>query len=122
MQVTNGDRLLILFVFLLFVLSFWYLPVSFSQGQSLQVKIYQQNQLVKSYSLNEDKKLTVNGCVIQIKKNQVKVVKSNCPKKLCVKQGPINLANQEIICLPHKVVVTLASNDQPDSGLDAVVK
>lgn len=55
--------------------------------------------------------------VIKIKDGQVYMEEADCPDKLCVKQGKISKNGQAIICLPHKVVVRVVSED--DSGVDA---
>mgnify|MGYP000590388048 CR=1 FL=1 len=36
---------------------------------------------------------------------------ADCPDKYCVKQGKITKTRQNIVCLPHKVVVEIAVSD-----------
>ena len=52
--------------------------------------------------------------VIEIKDGKVYVSEADCPDKLCVKQGPISKAGETIVCLPHKLVVRITSNDFND--------
>ena len=37
---------------------------------------------------------------------------ANCHNQDCVKQGKINDMSKSIICLPHKVVVEIQSDDR----------
>lgn len=123
MKVTFGDGLIIALVVLAFFFSFWYISVSLGQqNSSRQVKIWQGQKLIYSGSLEQQRRLKVAGCVISIKQGGVRVLKSNCPKKLCVKQGFIQYANQSLVCLPHKVVITVVASQQEKATVDAVLK
>lgn len=121
MPVTNGDRFIIGLVVLAFAFSFWFVPRTLSQTNNLWVKIYYQGKLHYQAALGLEKKVRVGGCLILLQKTRVRVVSSNCPKKLCLKQGFIKQAGQEIICLPHKVVITLVGA-KTNPQIDAVVK
>ena len=45
--------------------------------------------------------------IIEIKDGYVKMLEANCPDGLCVKQKKIKYTGESIICLPHKVVITI---------------
>ena len=45
------------------------------------------------------------------------MAEADCPDRLCVRRGPVRYAGETIICLPHKLVVTVRSGL---SGYDAV--
>ena len=47
------------------------------------------------------------------------MIDANCPDKLCVKQKSISKNNENIICLPNKVIVEVESEE--NSEYDAVV-
>ncbi len=54
---------------------------------------------------------------VVIREGGVSVTESDCPDKICVNQGVIRYSGESIVCLPHKLVVTVVGG--PSSGLDA---
>ena len=46
------------------------------------------------------------------------MVSADCPDRLCVKRGPVRYAGESIVCLPHKLTVTVTEGGA--AGLDAV--
>ena len=54
---------------------------------------------------------------VVIREGGVSVTESDCPDKICVNQGVIRYNGESIVCLPHKLVVTVVGG--PSSGLDA---
>lgn len=42
---------------------------------------------------------------------------ADCPDKICVKHSKINKNGESIICLPHKVVVTVVSEEEAEVDL-----
>ncbi len=51
---------------------------------------------------------------------QAKVTEADCPDRLCVNQKAIRYQGESIICLPHKLTVTIEGGEE--GSLDAVVK
>ena len=77
----------------------------------------------EKYSLWEDRTISVNDGnggynLIMINDGTVKVTDADCPDQLCVKQKQISQNGESIICLPHKLVVQIVSEEESD--LDAV--
>lgn len=54
-----------------------------------------------------------------IKDGYAKMVEANCPDGLCTNQKRISRSGESIICLPHKVVVSVI-DDSKDEQIDAV--
>ena len=54
---------------------------------------------------------------VVIRDGGVSVTEADCPDKVCVNQGIIRYSGESIVCLPHKLVVTVVGG--PSSGLDA---
>lgn len=48
----------------------------------------------------------------------VQMIKSNCPDQICVQHYPISDTGENIICLPHKVVIAVTG--ESDGELDGV--
>lgn len=51
---------------------------------------------------------------VEITAEGVRVTASDCPDKLEVRAGAISQAGQSLICLPNRLVVTLAGNEAVD--------
>ena len=62
---------------------------------------------------------TPNGHnTIVIKDASIAVTDADCPDQLCVRQRSISKNGESIICLPHKLVITIDSPEESD--IDAV--
>jgi hypothetical protein len=65
-------------------------------------------------SIGEDRIVDVRGAQgitrVEIKDQRVRVVDSECPQKICVRQGWIRQG--AIICLPNRVVVTIEGDEE----------
>jgi hypothetical protein len=82
------------------------------------VIIQHNNKVIGEYPLNVDKKVYFNGSLgkmgIEIKNNKVRMIESNCPLHLCMKEGWVDKPSQPIICVPNKVVVYIKSSESQD--------
>ena len=65
--------------------------------------------------LSKDDILTVASSagtnVIEVQSDKVRVSEADCPNQDCVDQGWISNAGQQIVCLPHKLVVNITNKD-----------
>lgn len=72
------------------------------------------------YPLETNRIIKVNGLLgeywIEIKNRKVRVIKSNCPRKLCMKKI-IQNPGEEIICVPNNIIVRIENNGEE---IDAV--
>ena len=70
------------------------------------------------YALDRDTETEIEGVGgtnhLVITNGTVGMTNADCPDKLCVKQGSIRYDGESIVCLPHKVVVTIESEEKPD--------
>lgn len=57
--------------------------------------------------------------VILCQEGRVCVTEADCPDKICVHHKPVSAAGENIICLPHKVVIEMIGSQE--SELDGVV-
>ena len=57
--------------------------------------------------------------VIEVSGGRVRVSDADCPDRLCVRQGWIRFGGESIVCLPHKLVVTVRGSEH---DLDAVAR
>ena len=49
--------------------------------------------------------------VIEIEDSSIKILDSDCRDKICIKSGFISKPGQLLVCLPHKLMVEIKSND-----------
>ncbi len=48
---------------------------------------------------------------IEIKDDSIGIVDADCRDKICIKSGFISRAGQISVCLPHKLMIEIKSND-----------
>lgn len=70
--------------------------------------------------LNENATLVVHSSAgentVVVEGGTVRVSEADCPNQDCVHQGGISNAGQQIVCLPHKLVVSIVDGSGDDSG------
>ncbi|MGN0163436.1 MAG: NusG domain II-containing protein [Candidatus Ornithomonoglobus sp.] len=49
---------------------------------------------------------------IRIEKGRIAVINANCPDKICVHQGFISNGSVPIVCLPHKLTITVTGDSE----------
>ncbi len=124
MQKLKGD-ILVMGVILMAALLFFIIPkIRNSQNENGKVEVWQDGELLDSYSLSEDKVVSVQAedggyNLVLISGGNARVTDADCPDKLCIRQRSISENGESIICLPHKLVLQITSGKE--SGLDAVV-
>ena len=65
-----------------------------------------------TYDLSTDQTIPIQidgetANVLTIENGKAKMTDADCPDQLCVHQSAIDRTNETIVCLPHKVVVTV---------------
>lgn len=96
---------------------------SFSKGKSGDYVVITVNQTeFGTYPLSKDDVIQIDTGdalnVLTVQDGEAKMTEADCPDKLCVHQKAISHDRETIVCLPHKVVVTVKSSE--DSDLDAI--
>lgn len=122
MKKIRNDFLIILIVLsvaVIFHLS--YKRLSYKSAE--YVCIYDQNVCVLKLDLAHDHSymfVTADGHFNQIiiQNAQVSVTDADCTDKICVRHKSISYNGESIICLPHKMVVTISGKD--NLGLDGI--
>ena len=94
------------------------------EGGVAQVIISVDGKVIRSVKLDGHHEIIrVEGAdgydVVEIRDNKVRIVEADCPDKLCLKQGWIAWAPQQIVCLPNRVVVKIV-NDRK-ANIDAII-
>ena len=91
---------------LVFALPYWYLHRD--TGGQKEVKVYKENKLVAEGPLDADRIISVGKMDIEVKGGKVRVLRSDCPKRLCVAFGLISSPGESIICVANKVIVEVS--------------
>lgn len=119
-MIKKADIILIAFLLLTGIFLWWLFSFSSSNGDS--VSIFVAGKVTATYPLYEDRKIPlsegefVNNVVIH--DGKVSMESANCPGQECVRQGAISKNGESIICLPHRVVITITAKN---SSYDAIV-
>lgn len=118
-MIKKADIILALIIVIAGIAASFYLSFG-DTAKGSEAVVYVNNKIYGTYSLLEDKEVTVTRQnytnKITIKEGNISMNFSNCHSQDCVKQGKIHSPSQSIICLPNKVVVEIQSdNNEYDS-------
>ena len=118
------DIIFILVLFFLGVVSWLYVRFFVAKtGETVRITV--DSQEYGCYPLKADKTIPVRidgeiKNIVQIRDGKASMKEANCPDKLCVHQNAISAANESIICLPHKVVVSIVG--EADTPYDTIAQ
>lgn len=97
--------------------------LSFGQTGGSEIIITVDGQKFGTYSLLQDNEIVIeqesSTNKVTIKDGIVSMSFSNCHGQDCVKHAPISQTGENIICLPHKVVVEVCGDS---GGLDTIAR
>lgn len=76
-------------------------------------KIYSNNRLVRTVSLNNDDEFTIkngkNYNIIRVRNGKISVCEADCKNQICVDQGEIDNDLFPIVCVPNRLVIRVES-------------
>ena len=111
---TRGDKLLIVFVLVLTILSLGFIKKQALSNDSKYVSVQVDGEEIKK--IIYDKKIIGNTIAIEseygynlleIGDERVRIIEASCPDKIDVKQGYISNIGEMIVCVPNKLVVEI---------------
>ncbi len=87
------------------------------------IEITVDGKVYKTLPLNEDTTFTIktkdnHENILEIKNGYANMTDADCPDELCVHQEKIHSQGETIVCLPHKVVITVISEEK--STIDGI--
>jgi len=115
----RNDIILIITIFAVLAAVFLILQVFAKGGNSVKVTI--DGDFFGEYSLSEDISVDIvtgkdadglNRLVI--KDGKAFVESANCPDGICAAHKPISLSGESIVCLPHRVVISINADGEND--------
>ena len=81
-------------------------------------------ETVMELPLNKDTRVVLgrgeHTNTLVIENGTAQVIEASCPDQICVRQGAIQYEGESIVCLPHKLVVTVEGGETND--VDAAAK
>ena len=90
----------------------------FTRQAGMTVAVQIDGKLVMELPLSEGTELVLgegtHTNTLVIRDGTARVVDASCPDRLCVGQGAVQYAGESIVCLPHKLVVTVRGGPPPD--------
>ena len=122
----NGGRLfrndLIFIVVLLLSVSLLGLCFYLFRGEGDRVVVTVDGKEFGIYSLTEETRVEIRTGesgehlnVLVIKDGEAYVETATCPDGICAGHKPIKREGESIVCLPHKVVITVYATDEEEA-------
>lgn len=92
------------------------------QSEGGQVVVTVDGIEVGRYSLTEEQTIPISSendgiNVLTIKDGTASITEANCGDHTCVNTGAVSHSGASIICLPHKVIVTIEGGKNSDVDL-----
>lgn len=84
------------------------------------VEVYVDGKLTYSYAWTKPHlrgRLRQRQNVVEIKDGKVSVIDADCNNRACVKSNAISKKGEQIVCLPHKLIVVIKGGSEGE--LDA---
>ncbi|MFQ6112677.1 MAG: NusG domain II-containing protein [bacterium] len=104
---TLGDKILISTLILCGLFSFLSLQLEPGAGEFALISVQGVQEFRKS--LKADEVFIIKGPVgetkIEIAQGSIRVVDSDCPQRLCVRQGKIRRTGEIIVCMPNRISI-----------------
>ena len=109
------DIILIAAVLAISLISFAAIKMTQKDGKEVYKTSIKKDQI---YQIPEK-----NGTnVMQIKDGKVTMKKADCKDQICADHKAIEKSGETIVCLPHKVVIEIQSEDGKEQELDGVTQ
>lgn len=81
--------------------------------------IYKNGQLIREESLPKNEVINLGNLEIEMNGNQIRILKSECPQKICKHAGWISNPGQTIVCVPNKLLIEIVGKSE-ERKYDAV--
>ncbi|MDY0234690.1 MAG: NusG domain II-containing protein [Gudongella sp.] len=118
---TKGDKVLIVFIILISILSFVYINRYAFSNQEKYVSVQVNGEEVKKILFDEKligETIPINTeygyNLLEIGDERIRFYEADCPDQICVRQGFISRVGETLVCLPNKLVVELKGISEED--------
>lgn len=100
--------------------------IKMTQKDGKEVTVTVEGKEVYKTSIKKDQIYKIpekNGTnVMQIKDGKVTMKEADCKDQICADHKAIEKSGETIVCLPHKVVIEIQSEDGKEQELDGVTQ
>lgn len=84
------------------------------------VSVQVDGEVLMELPLNEDTELVLgegeHTNTLIIRDGTAQVIEASCPDQVCVRQGAVRYEGESIVCLPHKLVISIEGGQK--NGVD----
>lgn len=112
--IKKGDYIIILVVLLISFSGIMLEAKLIPKGDVVTISV--DNKIYGRYKLNDNRSIVVQGVdgsnTVVINDGFVYVAEADCKNQICVKSSKISSPGQSIICLPHRMVVTISGQNK----------
>lgn len=90
-------------------------------------EIYYESQLVERIDLNDGKNRTFSipqdeHVVFRVENGTIRFEESDCPDKICIRDGKLHRVGEYAACLPNKITVKIVpKGERSDDDVDIIV-
>lgn len=82
------------------------------------VRVQVDGETVMELPLHQDARVVLgedrHTNTLVIENGTARVIEADCPDQVCVRQGAVQYAGESIVCLPHRLVVTVEGSRTND--------
>jgi hypothetical protein len=123
----KSDIVIILSIIVICIFS-WVTYNLIASDKPAKAEIYYKSELVKTILLNTgvDKTFSIpqNKNVIfhLYKDGSIRFEESDCPDKICIKTGKLNIVGESAACLPNEIILKIVpQNGYKDDDIDIII-
>ena len=88
------------------------------------VRVQVDGETLMELPLSEDTRIVLGSGehtnTLVIENETARVVEATCPDQICVRQGAVQYEGESIVCLPHRLAITVEGGQTDD--VDATAK
>ena len=92
------------------------------RGEGDRVEVTVDGKLIGQYPLSRELSLVLDGVggenLLIIEDGHARIEYADCPDGICAKHKPISRAGESIVCLPHRVAVTVIAPEKASDEVD----
>lgn len=120
----RNDILLLVLLILVGVSAYFFKEQSIRKAAFSSVALINVNgETLYRIDLNKDDTFSLDTefgyNMVTVKDGKIMVSKADCPDQICVNHAPISKKGEVIICLPHKLEITIIESEE---SIDAVAE